>query len=160
MKELQIVLPKISEEEREKRWRESDARSLEYSRRLYMHDKDPEMLLHAISILGHGRVTVPKWLASALYAEVAVGVSPHRIRVMENQQKDHVRWCKVRDALNRGLSWPDAYADASVELEGTKAAGDDDAIKKSYSRCQKRFRSAGMADELRLNRTKRGRQLA
>ena len=91
----------------------------------------------------------PEWLRIALVDSMrsyVVGVSSKKrpgrharwITQYKQDQIDFARAEAVKDCVDHGIRWVDAYYAASLILKDTYAEGNEDAIEKSYKRYKRR----------------------
>ena len=89
------------------------------------------------------RQPISSWLADAVVQLAVRRRTKTQAKRHREAQKNFARYSLVRDLKvgipglygpdDAGLTWPDAWNEASRLLEGTLAKGDDDTIKRAYA---------------------------
>jgi hypothetical protein len=109
-------------------------------------------VLDAVASSAQLRQPPPAWLIEAVSALVDLRMTPHERRRHEQDLIHYTRWDAVKelrarrrdlfkqDDDGRGMTWEKARAAVSVLLEGTAAAGGEDAIKASYDLVEREMR--------------------
>jgi hypothetical protein len=78
----------------------------------------------------------PKWLDQAVFDLALSKRTPRQVERYRDAMKRSIRYQYVRNLNNEGegVTWDEAYAEASILLEGTHAAGSVDTMKREYTK--------------------------
>lgn len=101
-------------------------------------------LLDAVVLCLKHRMVFPEWLGLGVIdaiKENLVATPPGRkwLKRFRQDMIDYERADWVEDSREHGLQWEEACTMAAEALQGTVAAGSEDAIKKSYQRFKRNY---------------------
>jgi len=96
-------------------------------------------VLDAVVLCLEHRIIFPEWLGLGVIDAVKgnLDATPAGRRWLRRFRQDMIDFERAEEVLQgreHGLHWSEAYALAAVALRGTRVAGSEDAIQKSYQR--------------------------
>jgi hypothetical protein len=100
----------------------------------------PKLVADAIYVCEIFCQPPPKWLVAAAAENAEREMSDEAKQKRREMRVNYLRWSLVRHFKKR-MTWDEAYTAASERLKGTSEAVGEDAVKKSYLKVQKAYKT-------------------